>query len=105
MPPIPAGCFNFAKHDFSDGEGLVDIFWCGRPFWSHDHGEPWKLSDLDGMSRQTVASRARCWFLDIEAEYGHGNCPWNGRVGDSGYCVACEARESALAWKKWGELG
>lgn len=77
-PPIPPNCPHFASHDFQDGNGKVEIFWCSEPFWSHDHGEPWRLSDdLSHMQRNIIAAVARCAWLDEARRYAQTDEPAN----------------------------
>lgn len=106
LPPIPPGCPHFAKHDFGNGKGSVDIFWCSEPFWSHDHGEPWLwwLDDaLSPMQRNTIASVAHTAWREIKDKL-EASIDENTNTVDEYttlHIQAAEAYNNLQAWLVW----
>lgn len=102
-PHIPFGSPHFATHDYGDGKGSVPIFWCSDPFWSHDHSEPWPLSEyLSKMQRTTVSAVAEALWREairkLYADFAAG-----GYEGEHPDIAAAEYREHISAWRRWSE--
>lgn len=102
-PPTPPDCVHFASHDYGDGLGSKPIFWCSDPFWSHDHSEPWVLSEyLSVMQRATVSAVAEAFWRKairkVYADFAAGN--YEGEHPD---IAAGEYRENIQKWRRWAE--